>query len=271
MRDKESERLAVQMLVQLGGELLEESKGHIEELLIQCRPYAWINKPGIDTARRISSALSQHELCCLVVGVTYAERELSWTGGSVGIVSTLFRFLQATSPKSVYEPIADWVIENRGNPYIPYGTQMYMGHTHAECMEYKRQKAIADAKFSKQLEIFTLEAQLLRSTLAKRRANTAEDRGTPKHREFVSWMSRLPIVEQLEYMAADEVYSIGFYPKNIPASATLQDVKKLDFEVAVQLRMKMIGKTWGPWKNLKRLLAEVGVNPPAHPSVRDFR
>ena len=266
MSSKNTELTAVRALVILGEMLKADVELCSPEFLSSYRHYEWINIPGVDVLNRIAQSLSEDDLCSLIMGMTYAERELTWTGGSVGGVSTLFKYLENTSQQSIYETIADWVIANRGNPFIPYGTQMYIGATHSECMEYKRRKKRIDKKYDAQLTRLREEAQELHTILADQRAMTARDRGSQIHKDIVSQLSKLPIVEQLAYIAADEVYSIGFYPKSIPASVTLEDIQKLDDEAIARLQRKLTGKAWGLWKNLKALLADAGTTTSSYPS-----
>jgi hypothetical protein len=269
MRSKAAEIDAVRALVLLGEMLRVEVNSCSPEFLNSYRRYAWINLSGVNVTNRIAQSLSENDLCSLIIGTTYAERELSWLGGSFGAVSRLFKHLERTSLPSVYEPIADWVIANRGNPFIPYNTQMYIGTTHSECMEHKRQKERVDRDHGARLGQLWKDAQELQRTLADCRAMTARDRGSQIHKDIVGQLSKLPIVEQLTYIAADKVYSIGFYPKSIPASVTPEDVQKLGDEVIAELKEKLTGKAWGPWKKLKALLADVGTPASSYPSKLD--
>jgi hypothetical protein len=98
---------------------------------------------------------------------------------------------------------------------------------------------------------------------------TARDRGSQIHKDIVCQLSKLSIVEKLAYIAADEVYSIGFYPKNIPASVTLEDIQELGDVAIAKLQRKLTGKAWGPWKNLKDLLADAGTTTSSYPSKLD--
>lgn len=256
MRSKDAELAAVRALILLGEMLRVDVDSCSPEFLSSYRRYAWINLSGVNVTNRIARSLSEKDLCSLIIGMTYAERELSWLGGSVGAVSRLFKHLEKTSLPSVYEPIADWVIVNRGNEHIPYGTTRYFGATHSECMEHKHKIERADTEHSAQLIRLRERAEKLHTSLVDRRAMTARDRGSQIHKDTVCHLSKLSIVEQLKYIAADDVYSIGFYPKSIPAAATLEDVQKLDDEVIAELRRRLTGRTWGPWRNLKTLLAE---------------
>jgi hypothetical protein len=204
MRSKDTELTAVRALVILGEMLKVDVGSYSPGLLNSYRHYEWINTPGVDVLNRIALSLSEDDLCSLIMGMTYAERELTWAGGSVGGVSTLFKYLEKTSQQSIYEPIADWVIANRGNPFIPYGTQMYFGKTHSECMKYKRRKERIDKEYGAQMNRLRERAQKLHTTLANQRSMTARDRGSQIHKDIVCQLSKLPILEQLAYIAADE-------------------------------------------------------------------
>jgi hypothetical protein len=269
MRSEDTEHTAVRALVLLGEMLREDVDSCSPEFLNSYRRYAWINTRGVDVLNRIAQSLSEDDLCSLIMGMTFAEREFSWWGGSVGGVSILFKHLEKTSRQEVYEPIADWVIANRGNPFIPYGTQRYIGESHTECMEYKRREERVDKEYDARLKRLREKAKELQATLAEQRAMTARDRGSQAHKKILCQLSKLSTVEKLAYIAADEVYSIGFYPKNIPASVTSEDIQKLSDEVIAKLQNKLTGKAWGPWKNLKALLADAGTTTSSYPSKLD--
>ena len=123
-----------------------------------------------------------------------------------------------------------------------------------------------DKEYNAQLNRLWERTKELHTTLADQRAMTARDRGSQIHKDTVCHLSKLSIVEQLAYIAADDVYSIGFYPKSIPASVTSEDVQTLDDEVIAELKRKLTGKAWGPWKKLKALLADAGTTPSSYPS-----
>lgn len=257
-------------MVCLGRRVLQFEIITLDELKAEVGRYSWINSCGLDALNQIANSLSQEDLCSLIIGITKAEKELRWIGGSAASVSPLFRHLQSSSSQVVYEPIADWVIANRGNDYIPYGTTRYHGSTHAQCMDHRRALEVADVKFREDLKASQEKARLSRNTLAAQKKNTARDRGTPIQTQIVNRILNLPAGEQLTAIALDEKYSPGFYPKSIPASATADDVRSLDPEVVARLQQKLVGKAWGPWKKLKAILSDVA-GPASHqPSKRDY-
>ena len=96
------------------------------------------------------------------------------------------------------------------------------------------------------------------------------NRGSQIHKDTVCHLSKLSVVEQLAYIADNDVYSIGFYPKSIPASVTSEDVQILSDEVIDELKRKLTGKAWGPWKKLKALLADAGTTTSSYPSKLDY-
>jgi len=98
MRSKEFELSAVRALVGLGDELRQAIDPGTQDFQWHYNSHGWINVAGPVALKRIAKSLSTDDLCCLIVGMTYAERQLKWIGGSVGSVSFLFKHLEESSP-----------------------------------------------------------------------------------------------------------------------------------------------------------------------------
>ncbi|MFC1681533.1 hypothetical protein ACFL1S_07095 [Pseudomonadota bacterium] len=80
----------------------------------------------------LAKILKTNELTALIKGLTIAERELSWTGGSASGGWRLYKALVErrtgatwTAPESFNDPIVhevtEWVLTNRSNEYLPFG------------------------------------------------------------------------------------------------------------------------------------------------------
>lgn len=113
--------------------------GHIMRL----RPETWLN---------IAKSLNIEDLVALIKCLTIAERVFEdWGGGSVSPVILLFRKL-ASLDSNFAETIADWVLTNTENYYLPFGT-MNLGAK--SLIEYHLLKQLASErrKGSHELEI----------------------------------------------------------------------------------------------------------------------
>ena len=77
--------------------------------------------------KSISSTLSEVELCCLIKGLLcydkYLDKNSYGLGGSVSPAIILCEKYALRFPEKAEGMIA-WVMENRTNPYLPYGSYM---------------------------------------------------------------------------------------------------------------------------------------------------
>jgi hypothetical protein len=203
------------------------------------------------TSWQIADRLSFENLVFLIKGLTLAQKEFSWIGGDKTRVIWLFQYVEEHYPEAV-ESIANWVLEHRGNEYIPYGVSGLYMPTHAENMElaeeYKQQWISRQRQIAYENEEMRQRAE--RNRLE--RANTARDRGTDRHTLLLAKLARMSHEEQLEYIANDNQYSIGMYPKSI-ATAPLGNV---DANLKWRLLDKIVGKLRGPWSKFRKRLIE---------------
>lgn len=80
-----------------------------------------INRLGPDAWRDAIHNLNNDDLIKLIKGLTIAEREFNWTGGSVAGVIWVFKELQERDPP-LAEQVGDWVRQQTRNEYAPSGS-----------------------------------------------------------------------------------------------------------------------------------------------------
>ena len=81
---------------------------------VRPEPWSWI-----------AEDLSTEELIALIKCLTIAESVYdNWMAGSVSPVIWLFRHLSSREPE-VSNDVADWVLANTHNPYIPFGSDNF--------------------------------------------------------------------------------------------------------------------------------------------------
>jgi hypothetical protein len=81
--------------------------------IMRLRPETWFS---------IADSLNTEDLVALIKCLTIAERVFEdWKAGSVSPVIWLFRSLTSLNPNFA-EIVADWVLANTDNNYLPFGT-----------------------------------------------------------------------------------------------------------------------------------------------------
>ena len=79
-----------------------------------------LNRLALGEWWKVTQELNNDDLIRLVKGLTIAEREFNWSGGSVAAVIWVFKKLQERDPGSA-EQVGDWVRQQTRNEYAPSG------------------------------------------------------------------------------------------------------------------------------------------------------
>lgn len=117
---------------------------------VRPEPWSWI-----------AEDLSTEELIALIKCLTIAESVYdNWMAGSVSPVIWLFRHLSSRETE-LSNDVADWVLANTHNPYIPFGSHNYGAKSTIELSELRQ------LSLERQRERF--EAELERKKSAKER------------------------------------------------------------------------------------------------------
>lgn len=213
-----------------------------------------INRLGRSTWQPVCSAMTEPQLFALVRGLTIAEKEHCWIGGSAASAIWIFEIIQARALGDEVDALADWIFKNRRNEYVPFG-----GRTRSSSLsDYRREQADLNERRQQwhqeqQITIATATAH----RVARKRAgeNTLRDRKTLERDQLIIQLLKLPVTEQLRHIAHDPEYTVGFYPACIANGATTTVLQNLSLEVRELLRIKLKGKSRGPWGLLKQRLS----------------
>jgi hypothetical protein len=102
--------------IQLGEKI---SHGHINDEYLECyKEHDFINRMRVDHFVR---DISENELRYLIYAITICEAKFGWLGSSAAPVIFLFKHY-ANNYKDKADELSEWIVKNRGNNYIPYGT-----------------------------------------------------------------------------------------------------------------------------------------------------
>ena len=193
------------------------------------------------------------DLVALTKGLTLAENYRRWIGGSVAAVIWTFRQIQRRDP-ALADEVADWILPLTRNPWVPYGSQ---NHGARSVEEYRSAEQIRAERISAGFaEVKNNEenAKVDKHIRKTQRIRSATDRDSDIRESFKADLNQMTIKDQLRHLAADQAYSVEFYPTCIANAATEEVVNSLDEDTRLALWKKLKGKKRGPWSKFKRRL-----------------
>jgi hypothetical protein len=248
----------VQKIISAGEHYEAQSESAVT--IAELGPFGRINRLPPADWNRATAGLHVENLFPLIRGLTLAERQHRWIGGSVAAVIWVFHELERRAP-SLAEVAADWVLANTLNPYLPFGCQNYGARSLAEYREASQlhaQKIQRGLVAQRESEARAAREREIRS---QRRSRAALLRRSDVRERIIQELGKIALKEQLELIASDPLYPANFYPTRCADSASFQVVASLSKETRLALLTKLKGKQRGPWGKLKRRLREIEVLP----------
>ena len=215
-----------------------------------------INRLGPGSWDSATKDLATADLVNLIRGLTASELVHQWIGGSVSATIWTFRILQGRS-EQLADELTDWVLARTKNPYVPFGSQNHGAKSLAQYRNLMRARATRARQRLDDEEARKRTAEVEAAIRQEQRQRSSRDRHTEKRKEFIKELESLSLLEQIRRLAADEVYSVEFYPTWIANRATVEELNGLDPTVISILRKKLAGDRRGPWRKFKDLLWKV--------------
>lgn len=221
-----------------------------DQLLARLRPFDRVNRLDWNPWNEVADTLSEAELKNLVRGLTVADSEQQWCGGSVAGVIWVYRRYETRFPGRA-EELADWVLARSENPYVPFGRMRAGARSVAEFKSYLSAKARhhddsernqEDARQHKRIR-----AAVSRRLDQERRA--LQEAHSQSREALTAGLQELPAKERLEHIAWDDFHSLAFYPASF-AKVDKQTFEQLDAGTRRRLLDKMAARRKGAWKKL---------------------
>src|SRR6266550_1979754 len=122
------------------GRLDDSPSAKRDQILAWVKPFEEVNRLGWDRWNEVADTLSEAELRNLARGLTIAELELRWCGGSVASVIWVYRRYESRFPEKA-DALADWVLARSENEYVPFGRMRAGARSVAEFKSYLYAKA----------------------------------------------------------------------------------------------------------------------------------
>ena len=186
-------------------------------------------------------------------GLTAAELEFHWCGGSVAGVIWVYRHYETLFPDRADE-LADWVLARSENPYVPFGRMRAGARSVAEFKSYLSAKARRHDE-SEQEQEDARQHKRIRAAVRKRLAQerrVLQAAHSRAHAEMTAALEGLPAKERLEHMAWDDLHSLAFFPASF-AKVDRQTLEQLDAGTRKRLLDKAAARRNGVWKKLYEL------------------
>jgi hypothetical protein len=233
------------------GKLSESEKTERNQIFNQLKPFDRCGRTHANAWISATEKLNVEQLSSLARGLVFAEESLpGWNGGSVSGVIGIFQAYQKKAPINSDE-LANWILQNSTNNYVPYGVNRLQTKSVAEFEEYrkaKEQRRIQSGKHSEAeqhcktiRELVVLRQQQELTTLQKAKAQARQ--------ELLAQLDKLPTKERLEHIAWDDEHDLTFYPENY-ADVTPIEFNSLDEISHERLISKLKSRHKGCWVEL---------------------
>jgi len=240
---------AVKELIALGN-LADGSSARRDELLTWLLPFERINRLGWKPWEAVADALSEVDLKNLVRGLTVADSEHQWCGGSVAGVIWTYRRYESRFPERA-EELADWVLARSDNPHVPFGRMRSGSRSVVEYRAYLSENARRREESTHKQED-ARQHKRIRAAVRKRldqERRVLQAANSRVRAEIIAALQELPAKERLEHVAWDDFHSLEFFPASF-AKVDSQTLKQLDSGTQKRLMDKMAARRKGVWKKL---------------------
>lgn len=226
------------------------------DLLDALRPHDSVNRQSWTIWDGIVDNLSEPQHAALARGLVIAEKELSWSGGSVASAIWVFRAFERRFP-SYAEVLAEWMLQNSDNPWVPFTTNRGEIRTLAEFRAFQSRKAarhVAATSEARQREEIadarratTARLNHLRQTISKAESDA--------RKALLVELASLSLRERLLHLALDETHPVQYYPAEA-ASGDLQALDTAGQWALAEVKRKAAKVPRGPWSRWLKSLQQ---------------
>ncbi len=241
------------------GALRSEVDPAIDRLLSECPELGksdWINRYG--PASEWNAIATQYPtpiLEWLIRALVTVERDLRWLGGSVAAPIWLFRNYQSRIDCDA-DALANWILCNRGNDYLPFGSMTSARSLEQWRVEQSRKAANKTAHVERQENYAKVKADRVRSN----QDQVEQRKAASKSRKHT--LDALLI--QIEAMAPSECLSFIVRNPSVPLEvfpeavigSLLQAVASIDDKKRAELLKRIDRRTDCRWKVLRMRLRQ---------------
>ena len=239
----------VEDLIALGS-LGDGTSAKRDQLLARLKPFDRVNRLDCNPWFEVADMLPEGDLKNLVRGLTIADSQPNWSGGSVAGVIWVFRCYDARFPDKA-DALADWVLARSENPFVPFGRMRASTRSVAEFKAYQSAKAQRHDQ-SERAQEDARQHKRIRAAVHRRldqERHVLQAAHSQSRAALTAQLQALPVKERLEHLAWDDLHSLAFYPASL-AKVDRQAFEQLDAGTRRRLLDKLAARRKGAWKKL---------------------
>jgi hypothetical protein len=231
-------------LIHLGSSSEGEFAGVLERLV----PHDAVNRFHWRAWDVATEGLCESDHECLARGLVIAEEQLRWSGGSVAGSIWAYRSFAQKFPASA-DRLADWMLANSNNPWVPFGSMRGNVRSLEEYRAYLKSETQRrkSAEENSKPEKYLAEARKATTQrLAKMREAISRAESSARAALFKELKS-LPVEDRLVHIALDDEHELLFYSPELldglPDSLSAEAAWALEKMLARAAEIRT-----GPWR-----------------------
>lgn len=242
------DQMAITKLIELGSKF----PVRCSTLLKTVKDYSTLNMQLPDVWRVATTSLTNEQLGNLIKGITIAQKEFSWMGGSVASCRFLIEIMaERDESMNKVDEVFSWVLINTSNQWSPFGTWLTLGaKTYSEfCKLSNARNVIHKNKYAEQC-IAEDKAKLERKERASFKKQCANIRRSEERTRLLAKLNAMTVYEQLIYLSEQNLYTPNFFPTRLAGISTTEVLRSLPIENMYAILVQLKGKQKGPWESL---------------------
>jgi len=233
------------------GEISKCDDAGRHQLYDSLRPFDSCGRTHANAWIAATDGFSLEELSSLARGLVVAEESMpGWNGGSVSGVIWIFRAYQKKAPEKA-DALANWILENSTNPFVPYGSNRAGVKSIAEYEEFQQAKEQRRARLEKHSEA-EQRCKEIREKVTRRHQQekmTLQNAKAKARQALLTQLDNTSAKERLEHIPWDDEHDLTFYPENY-ADVTPIEFDSLDEISRQRLISKISPRHKGQWAKL---------------------
>ena len=262
----------IEKLIALGA--IEDIEAPDKKVLFdRVRQLSYLNRQALNSWSDVCDNLSVPDHLALLKAVTLAEKYFNWKGGSVAAAIWVYRSLENKVDYSASCRIAQWVINNSDNDWVPFGSSVKRSLFSAIPEEgYDSGSGSLYFNLSLPENIGRADKEEQHNLLQSKQKKQKEERLNQRkihqqeHKDRRQWLvlerdaiieksKHLTPLERLQIVADDPVHPLAFFPIEWASVAT-SEISRLTDKTKEQLSIKTKLISKGPWEKLYKILLE---------------